>query len=418
MSDAPSGGKCPVVHFDHNSPEHAADPVGSYRRLRETAPVAWSDAHGGYWILSDYSAVFDAARDDETFSSTRSSYGGEGLEVLIPKTPMHRHIPIEVDPPEFRKYRKLINPIMAPAAIPGMVEKMKYYTTWFIDNVIETGRADLAEIIGVPAIVTVDWLGLPIEEWSRYSFSHRMVLAAPKGSPEYIQATEVDHPYLSAQVREVMAARRKEPRDDIISYLLAQEVDGRPIDDDEVFSIIELTLAGGTVTTSSLVSQALVWLYQHPDVRTDLIEHPEKRERAIEEFLRVFSPTQALARTVMKDVEFHGCPMKKGDRALLAWGSANRDPAGGFENPDEVDIERWPNRHIAFGVGVHRCAGSHIARALAQEMLGQILDRMPDYVVDVDNMKPFLNQGANVGYSSIPVTFTPGERLLAESTTA
>ena len=407
-------GRCPVVHFDHNSREHAADPVGAYRELRETAPVAWTEAHGGYWVLSDYSSVFDAARDDAVFSSTRSSYGGEGLEILIPKTPMHQHIPIEIDPPEFRKYRKLINVVMAPAAIPGMIEKIQHYTTWFIDRVIETGEADLGEIIGVPAIVTVDWLGLPTEEWPRYSFSHRMVLAAPRGSAEYIQATQVDHPYLSAQVREVMAQRRADPQDDIISYLLAQEVDGEPISDDDAFSIIELTLAGGTVTTSSLVSQALVWLYQHPDVRQDLIDHPGKQERAIEEFLRYFSPTQALARTVTQDVEFHGCPMKQGDRALLSWASANRDPNGGFDNPDEIDIERWPNRHIAFGVGVHRCAGSHIARAMAKEMLGQILERMPDYVVDVDGMKPFLNQGANTGYSSIPVTFTPGERRLVD----
>ncbi len=178
--------------------------------------------------------------------------------------------------------------------------------------------------------------------------------------------------------------------------------------------MVELLLAGGTVTTSSLVSQALVWLYQHPDVRTTLTEHPDKRERAIEEFLRYFSPTQALARTVMADAEFHGCLLRKGDRALLTWGSANRDEAGGFEDPDEVDIDRWPNRHIAFGVCIHRCVGSHIARAMAHEMLSQILERMPNYVVDTENMRPFLNQGANVGYSSIPVTFIPGPRLLSE----
>lgn len=126
---------------------------------------------------------------------------------------------------------------------------------------------------------------------------------------------------------------------------------------------IELLLAGGTVTTSSLVSQAMIWLYQHQDVRQRLIDQPELRERATEEFLRYFSPTQALARTVTTDVEFHRCSLQAGDRVLLAWASANRDPAGGFDDPDELDIERWPNRHVAFGVGVHRCVGSHIARA-------------------------------------------------------
>lgn len=410
-----SGDRCPVVHFDHNSPVHAVDPVGSYRELRGENPVAYTEEHGGYWVLSGYQAVFDAARDDDVFSSARSSHGGEGLTVVIPKSPMHHHIPIEIDPPDFRKYRKLINAVTAPAAIVTMLDRIEHHTTWFIDRIITDGHCDFAEIIGVPAITTVEWLGLPPEEWARYSFQHRMVLAAAKGSPDYVRATEVELPYLTNQIREHIAARRVEPRDDIISYLLAQQVDDRPTTDDEVFSMVELLLAGGTVTTSSLVSQTLVWLYRNQDVRRRLTEHPELLERAIEEFLRYFSPTQALARTVTTDTEFHGCPMRGGDRALLAWASANRDPAGGFENPDEIDIERWPNRHIAFGVGIHRCAGSHVARALAKEMIGQILRRMPDYVIDTDNLVAFSNQGANTGYSSVPATFTPGPRLLADA---
>lgn len=406
--------RCPVVHFDHNSAEHAADAAGSYRQLRTQNPVAYTEAHGGYWVLSGYQAVFDAARNDDVFSSARSSHGGEGLTVTIPKTPMHHHIPIEIDPPDFRKYRKILNAITSPAAIVGLIPRIQHHTTWFIDRIIEEGRCDFAEIIGVPAITTVEWLGLPTEEWARYSFQHRTVLSAPKGSPDYVKATEVDLPYLTDQVRDVIAARRGQPEDDIISYLLAQEVDDRPVTDLEVFSMVELLLAGGTVTTTSLVSQALVWLYRHPDLRRRLIDEPDRRERAIEEFLRYFSPTQALARTITTDTEFHGCPLRAGDRALLAWASANRDPAGGFEQPDELDIVRWPNRHLAFGVGIHRCAGSHVARALANEMIGQILDRMPDFAVDTEKMVPFLNQGANTGFSSIPVTFTPGPRLLTQ----
>jgi cytochrome P450 len=129
-------GGCPVVHFDHNSDEHSADPVGSYRALREKAPVAWSEAHGGYWVLSSYQAVFEAARHDEIFSSERNSYGGEGLSVVIPKTPMHKHIPIEMDPPEFRSYRKVVNPIASPAAVDKIEDMIVTWTTWFIDELI------------------------------------------------------------------------------------------------------------------------------------------------------------------------------------------------------------------------------------------------------------------------------------------
>jgi cytochrome P450 len=401
--------RCPIVHFDHNSQEHSADPVASYRKLREAHPVAWSEAHGGYWVLSSYDAVFEAARDDDVFSSARNDYGGEGLTVVIPKTPMHLHIPIEFDPPEFRKYRKVVNPIAAPAAIDRMAPMIKRYTTWFIDQVIEAGECDLAQVIGVPSIVTVDWLGLPVKDWKRYSFAHHAVLAAVPGSEEYERATKVELPALSEQMREVIAARRAEPTGDLISYLVQQEVDGRPLTDEEVFSMIELILAGGVGTTASLVSQALVWLYQHQDVRQDLIDHPEKLERAVEEFLRYFSPTQALARTVAKEAEFHGVDVHVGDRVLLAWGSANRD-SDAFDNADQLDIERWPNRHTAFGVGIHRCLGSHLGRAMAHELLSQILERMPDYVVDLDNVKPYPHQGTNTGWQSIPATFTPGPR--------
>jgi cytochrome P450 len=399
----------PVVEFDHNSQQHSADPVGSYRELRQKCPVAWTEAHGGYWVMSGYDSVFEAARDDDVFSSARNSYGGEGLTVVIPKTPMHTHIPIEIDPPEFRKYRKLINPITAPAAIERLSGLVAKYTTWFIDEVIESGRCDLAQVIGVPSIVTVDWLGLPVPDWDRYANLHHAILASVPGSEEYVQATTVDMPFCSQQMREVIAARKAEPQEDTISYLIHQEVDDRPITEDEVFSMVELLLAGGVGTTASLVSQTLVWLYQHQDVRADLIAHPEKLTRAIEEFLRYFSPTQALARTVAQDADFRGHCVYTGDRVLLAWASANRDPAQ-FTDPDNLDIERWPNRHTAFGVGVHRCAGSHLGRAMASELLGQILERMPDYVIELDGLQAYPHQGTNTGWRSIPATFTPGPR--------
>ena len=405
-------GRCPVVHFDHNSAEHAQDPVASYRALRDEAPVAWSDAHGGYWILSGYKPVFEASRDDDTFSSERNSHGGEGLSVVIPKTPAPYHIPIEIDPPNFRKWRKLINPITAPAAIERMEKIVEFYVTKFIDEIIETGEADMTSVIGVPAIVTVDWLGLPIEHWETYASAFHALLIAVPGTEEFDQAVKVDLPHLEEVTRGIIAARRAEPAQDIISYLVGTEVDERPVTDDEVFAIVDLLLSGGVGTTASLVSNTVVWLYQHQEVRQDLIDHPEKMDRAIEEFLRFFSPTQGLARTVTQDTEFMGCPMKEGDRVLLSWASANRDPEL-FEDPDELDIERWPNRHTAFGIGIHRCAGAHLGRAMARELLSQIINRMGDYVVDLDALVRYPHQGTNNGWTSIPATFTPGPRVLA-----
>src|SRR5690606_18820270 len=289
--------------------------------------------------------------------------------------------------------------------------RIELWTTWFIDEIIESGQADLAQVIGVPSIVTIDWLGLPVQDWHRYSSAHHATLAEEIGSPAYQRAVQVDLPWCSRQMREVIAARAEEPRDDVISYLVQQEVDGRAIMQEEVFSIVALLIAGGVGTAAWLVSQTLVWLYEHPDVRRELIADPSLLPRALEEFLRYFSPTQALARTVLKETEFHGCPFRVGDRALLAWASANRDEEA-FENPDEIDIHRWPNRHLAFGVGIHRCAGSHLGKRMALTMLGQVLERMPDYVVDLDALVRYPRQGVNKGWQRIPATFTPGERRL------
>lgn len=412
MSDQP---RCPVTHFDHHSADHAENHVANYRRLREETPVAWTEAHGGYWVLADYKSVFEASRDDEVFSSGRhDEYGGPGLSVTIPKAPTAFHIPIEMDPPEFRPFRRAVNQVTAPKAVEHLDESIKHYVTGFIDMIIEDGEADLAHVAGVPATVVIDWIGLDPTEYSNYVDAMHTLVAAAPGSPEYVHAAEVAVPWVSRTVREHIAYRRENPSDDATSHFINVEVDGRKMTDDEIYSILELIISGGVGTTASLVTQALVWLYENPDQRQRLIDDPSMIDIAVEEFLRVFSPTQALARTIMQDTDFHGCPVRKGDRALLSWASANRD-AEQFENPDEVDITRWPNRHVAFGLGIHRCAGSHFGKAMAREMIRQVLARMGDYQVHMDQVVAYPDQGTNAGYHSIPVSFTPGKKLLGDT---
>jgi cytochrome P450 len=407
MPEPPS---CPIVDFDHTSSEHAADPVGAYRRLRELGPIVWTAAHGGYYVVTEYDEVFEAARSDQVFSSARSPHGGEGLATVIPKVPVHLHIPVELDPPRSRPYRKILNPKTSPDAISALVPRIQDWTTWFIDQVIEDGKCDFASVIGVPAVVTLDWLGLDTSDWRRYSSALHAVLANQPDSPEHRHAVEVDLPWITEQIRAAIDDRRQRPRDDLISWIVAAEIDGAPISTDDAYSMIELLISGGVGTTASLVSQALVHLARHPEQREELRADPTLLERAVEEFLRAFSPTQALARTVTREVTLGGCPLQPGDRVLLAWASANRDPSA-FENPDVVDIGRWPNRHAGFGIGVHRCAGAHLGRAMARELLGQVLRRMPDYEIDLDAVQTYPSQGVNAGYQRIPARFTPGQRL-------
>jgi cytochrome P450 len=407
MSDTP---RCPVTSFDHTSAEHSRDPVAAYRRLRALGPVVRTESHGGYWVFTDYGTVFEAARTDDVFSSARSQHGGDGLATVIPKVPVHLHIPVELDPPDSRPYRKILNPMTTPAAVQRLRPRISAITTWFIDQVIEQGECDLAAVIGVPAVVTLDWLGMPAADWRRYSAALHAVLADVPGGAEHAHAVEVDIPWMTEQIRAAIAQRRAAPRDDLISWIVSQDVGGAPIGEDDAYSMVELLISGGVATTASLVGQTLVYLSRHPDQRRELAGDPVLLERAVEEFLRFFSPTQALARTVTRDVEIAGCPLRPGDRVLLAWASANRDSAA-FDGPDEVDLHRWPNRHAAFGIGVHRCAGAHLARAMAHELIGKVITRMPNYEVDYEALQAYPSQGVNSGYQRIPARFTPGRRL-------
>jgi cytochrome P450 len=402
--------RCPAVAFDHTSAQHSRDPVGAYRALREIGPVVRTQEHGGYFVATDYASVFAAARTEDIFSSARGPHGGDGLATVIPKVPVHLHIPVELDPPLSREYRKILNPVTAPVAIEAMLPRIKAWTTWFVDQVVESGECDLAAVIGVPAVVTLDWLGLSTEDWRRYSAALHAVLADRPGSPAHTRAVNVDLPWMTRQVREAIAARRAEPEDDIISWIVGASVNGEPINDDDAYSMVELLISGGVGTTASLVSQALVWMCRNPSVRDRVRERPALLDKAVEEFVRYFSPTQALARTVTRETELSGCPLHEGDRILLAWASATRDPKQ-FDDPDTLDIERWPNRHTGFGIGVHRCAGSHLGRAMARELLRQVITRMPDYQVDFDALEAYPSQGVNSGWQRIPTRFTPGRRL-------
>lgn len=404
--------RTPTVDFDHNSAEHSADTVASYRKIRSEHPVAWSEAWGGYWVLSGHDAVFDAARDDDTFSSARhEEFGVTGQAITLPQKPMALHLPIELDPPESQKYRSIMNKLITPKQVRKLLPMIEKYVDMFIDELIETGEADFSTLTGVPAIVTITWLGMPMKDWRRHAKFHRDVLAEPLDSDAYRKAVEEEMPHLTDQITEVIRARRENPTDDAISFIVHQEIDGRQITEDEAFSMIELLISGGVGTTAALTSQALAWISEHPESKKQLLEDPDLMQTAIEEFLRVFSPTQALSRTVMKDVEFHGVQMKRGDRALLSWSSANRDLPDAQENPDEVDLARSPNRHLAFGVGSHRCAGSHLARPMARTIISKIIERMPDYKVDMDRARRYERQGVNTGFQYMPATFTPGERV-------
>jgi cytochrome P450 len=237
---------------------------------------------------------------------------------------------------------------------------------------------------------------------------HNIIARAP-GDPAWIKAS-TDLLDLYDVMRQTIVARRAQPQSDAISYIVQQDVNGAPITDDDALSIVALLIAGGVGTTASLSAQSLVWLSEHLDSHERLLNDPRFLRVAAEEFLRYFAPVQTLARTTRRDTEFAGCLMKDGDRLLVAFGSANRD-AKIFEYPDELLLDRFPNRHLSFGVGVHRCAGSNLARIIFQEIVQGVLSRLPDYRVDTQALEPYPSQGLSSGWRSVPAVFTPGRDL-------
>jgi cytochrome P450 len=277
-----------------------------------------------------------------------------------------------------------------------------------VDRFIEQGRADLVLDLAnpLPAIITMKLLGLPLADWETYATAMHKVLYTRPDTEEFAELSR-QYSDLARAVFVTVAERRAVPTDDLLSCLATTEIRGERLDDERIGNIVHLVIAGGVDTTTALTANALLYLAEHPEERARLVAEPDRRALAAEEFLRFFSPIQALARTVTADTELGGQQLRAGDRVLVCWAGANHDPAQ-FAQPDEVVLDRFPNRHTAFGLGLHRCVGSNLARSEFKVMLDVVLDRLADYQIDVEAVAPYPSIGVVNGYIRVPATFTPG----------
>ena len=407
-------GKSKPINFDHNSRQHSGDPVQIYRKLRATSPVAWSESNGGYWVVSGHDELAEVAEHPELFSSALKNHdiGEPEGGIFIPAekaiVPM---IPTELDPPLWRDFRLLFAKQFSPAEVGKMKTMMTRLTTKYIDRVIESGSCDMVLDIAspIPADGVLLLLGLDLDEWAGYGEPYHNALGFPPGSVEFHQAV-AGLEAIVAKIREVVRRCRETGNgSDVMSAVLRAEIAGRPITDDEIVSVVYSIFSGGVDTTTSLLGSAFAHLFRQPSGRQFLIEDPSRIRLAIEEFMRIATPVQALGRTVVRDTVLGGQHLQAGDRVLLAWASANRDEML-FDNPDTCVLDRYPNRHVGFGVGIHRCAGAHFARAQIEIILQQVLERMPDYRIDEQHTYQYPNIGVVNGWVQMPATFSPGLR--------
>jgi cytochrome P450 len=402
-----------VVDFDHHSDEFNLNELAINAELRQQCPVAWNENYGGFWFLTSYGAVSQTARDGDTFAHKYEPDAADGVdyqgEMGVPRPEGQPALGIgEVDGPYHQALRHALAPFFSPGAVQKMRPFMEQSAHWFLDQRIVDGQMDLVLDYAspVPAILTMKLMGLPYENWHIYANLFHSVMAVPQDSPEYAKAI-AEVPAMMEGVLEFAATRRADARDDLTSFLIQFEFDGKRLDDAQLLNILWNLIAGGVDTTTSQTALTLLHLGTHPELRRQLIEHPELHRTATDEFLRYFSVNQQLSRTVTRDVVLGGQHLRRNDRVIISWLAANHDEQE-FERPDQIVLDRAPNRHVAFGLGPHRCIGSHLARLMSEVMVRAVLDRIPDYQVDLGGIHEYLGNPSMTGLGELPVTFTPG----------
>lgn len=412
MTDENVAGRCPI-DFDHTTPQYADNWEGITRELREQCPRAWTSNHGGHWIASKYKDVVDIAQRPEKFTTYKSYDPETGIAqggTSIPPIPSFRAVPSESDTAEWEVVRRFLNRRFGPKSIEELRTKAENLTAAVIDVIIEKGRFDIVDDLTnpLPALVSMHIFGFPFHEWPRFAMPFHKMLYTPHDHPDYPETVQAMG-YFKRRVDEEVEIRRKEPRDDLLSYLAAG-IDGKPLEHGLLQDIAFNIMGGGIDTTTALTSNVLLHLSRNPDQRQRLIDEPQLLALAREEFVRYFTPVHSVARTVTDDVTVNGWEFRKGERVLLRYVSANRDPEV-FDEPERVKLDRFPNRHVSFGAGMHRCLGSFLAKMMFETMMRAVLTRMPDYKVIENEIEHYPSIQQVNGWIHIPATFMPGRRV-------
>ena len=372
-------GENPLSGMD---PEMARNPQPLFKSLRDDMPVMAVDMPSGAKgiVLTRKEDIMSALRQPDVFSSNMDAVD------LKNKRPM---IPLQIDPPEHKKFRKLLDPIFAPRKMAAMDEEVSALVNHLIDQFIDRGEVDFAKEFSIPfpSQVFITLLGLPLEELPEFLKMKDGIIRpdhvtgkgyGSKASQEYQQQiADSVYDYFNM----ILDQREVERRDDLLSLFLDAEMEGDRLSREDILDICFLFLIAGLDTVTATLDCMFSFLAQHPDHRRQLVEDPSIIPNAIEEMLRWETPVMGIARVAVQETEVAGCPVHSGDQIMIMIGSANTDEA---EYPDG-DVVRWDrdvNPHIAFGGGIHRCLGSHLARMELRVALREWHKRIPEYEVE------------------------------------
>jgi cytochrome P450 len=394
-------------------PARLGDPYQLYHRLRAEAPLHRRGDGATTWMLTRYADVAAALRDPR-LSAVRSQadrHVARDARLAEPERSQARVLRrfddsamLTTDPPDHTRLRKLAHQAFTPHAIERLRTRIQALTNALLDATIPRGRLEVIADIAYPLPVTViaEILGVPPADRGRlrrWAAVFEAFLDRPDDIAESFKATTEFHDYL----RGLIAVRRNEPADDLLSALVTAEEQGDMLSEEELLVMCMLLLNAGHVTTTNLIGNGLLALLRNPDQLHLLRDDPALLPQAVDEALRYDSPVQFTVRTATADVAFGEAVIRRGDLVQLMLGAANRDPAQ-FPDPDRFDISRRDNRHLAFGLGPHFCLGAALARMEGQVVLGTLLRRLPDLRLATDHLEYRPNLAFH-GLTALPVSW-------------
>lgn len=383
------------------------DPYPFFAEMRQHHPVAF-DERARLWSVYRHADVMAALGDPESFSSSHAEPGA------LPDVRQRRFASlVAFDPPYHTKLRKLVSRAFTSSAVARLETRITAITDELLDAVTPTGQTDLvADLAGpLPTIVIAEMLGVPAEDraaFRRWSDGVGEAANAVVSDPvNGMKRVEEAYAPIEAYLRAVIAERRGRPEDDLISGLLAAQIDGESLEELDLVAFCVLLLLAGNITTTHLLGNAVLALLDHPAELSHLRAHPEHTPEAIEELLRYDTPVIAVGRWLTRDRELGGQELRKGQHVMLWTGAANRDPAV-FPDPDRLDLGRKPTQHQAFGYGPHYCLGAPLARLEARIALPAILRRLPELrLVEGAPLAPAPGYHLR-GVTSLPLAFRAG----------
>lgn len=381
-------------------------PFATLAALREHDPVAWCDLPGtpGFWLVTRHADVVAVSRDHDTFASERGT-------VLLDDNPMEQAgMLTSMDPPRHTRYRALVNRGFTPRRIAGLEPRVRELARRIVDDIAEAGTCDFVPQVSaeLPLQVIAELVGIPVEDRDRIFAWSNAIGSMGVEDPEYAPTPDAvvrAGAELFAYTDALVAERRQGPRDDILTALIAAEVDGQRLTRVQLDLFVLLLAVAGNETTRNALSHGMLALTQHPDQRDRLLADPELLPTAVEEVLRWATPVTHFRRTATRDVELGGRRVRAGDWVVVHYLSANRDGAV-FDDPDLFDVGREPNPHLAFGGGgAHFCLGAALARLELRVMFEELLTRLPD--IEVAGPPDRLRSSFFHGIKHLPVRFTP-----------